>query len=51
MMMELPKERNRRSINSDLDSDDNNVVEPTYDELANAVEKLGTLFEKRNKKD
>src|SRR6266540_42188 len=40
----------RSYINSDLDSDGNNEVEPTYDELANAVEKLGTLLEKKNKK-
>jgi hypothetical protein len=40
----------RSSINSDLDNDNNNEVEPTYDDLANAVEKLGTLLEKTNKK-
>jgi hypothetical protein len=40
----------RSSNNSDLNNDNNNEVEPTYDDLANAVEKLGTLVEKKNKK-
>jgi hypothetical protein len=39
----------RSSINSDLDNDGNNEVEPTYDDLANTVEKLGTLLQKKNK--
>jgi hypothetical protein len=34
--------------NSDLESD--NEVEPSYDDLALAIEKLGTLLEKRTKK-
>ena len=34
----------------DIDNNSDNEVEPTYDDLANAVEKLGTLLEKRNKK-
>jgi hypothetical protein len=40
----------RSSINSDLDNDGNNEAEPTYDDLANAVEKHRTLLEKKNKK-
>jgi hypothetical protein len=40
----------RSSINSDLDNDINNEVEPTFDDLANAAENLGTLLEKKNKK-
>jgi hypothetical protein len=42
----------KSSIDNDASDDTNsyNVVEPSYDDLAKAVEKLGTLLEKRNKK-
>jgi len=43
---------NKSSINNDIDSDgEDNQLEPSYNDLACAVEKLGTLLEKRNKKD
>jgi len=42
----------KSSINNDIDSDsEGNQLEPSYNDLACAVEKLGTLLEKRNKKD
>jgi len=42
---------NKSSINSDIHSDnEGNQSEPSYDDLACAIEKLGALEEKRNKK-
>ena len=42
---------NKSSINSDINSDsEGNELEPPYDDLACAVEKLGALVDKRNKK-
>jgi len=42
---------NKSSINSDIDSDsEGNELEHPYDDLACAVEKLGALVDKRNKR-
>jgi len=40
----------KRSNDNDASDDSYNEVEPSYDDLAKVVEKLGTLLEKRNKK-
>jgi hypothetical protein len=39
---------NKSFSNNDADSE--NEVQPSYDDLANVVEKLGTLLEERNRK-
>jgi hypothetical protein len=39
---------NKSFSNNDVDSE--NEVDPSYDDLPNVVEKLGTLLEKRNRK-
>lgn len=46
----LMASRKSSTNDGDLESDENNEVEPSYDDLLKAVAKLGTLLEKRNKK-